>query len=98
MSLRARGVEVVGIDGAKGRALTEAADCSRNEYQEARALRSAVESLIVTLQQGLSFGYVARRGLEHAYGELLEKAIAYNFRRMAHRRTVVPNREPALAA
>ncbi len=98
VALRAKGIEVVSIHGAKGRALTTDADWSRNEYQEARALRSAVESLIFTLKQGFSFGYVARRGLEHAYGELLEKAIAYNFCRMAHRRTVVPNREPALAA
>ncbi len=98
VALRARGIEVVSIHGAKGRALTEEADWSRDEYQEARALRSAVESLIVTLKQGFSFGYVARRGLEHASGELLEKAIAYNFCRMAHRRTVVPNRELAHAA
>ena len=82
-ALRERNVDVISINGAKGRALTARADWNSDEYAEARDLRSAVESLMFTLKQGFDFGYVARRGLVAAHGELLEKALAYNTCRMA---------------
>ena len=85
-TLRERNVEVISINGAKGRALTARADWKSEEYAEARDLRSAVESLMFTLKQGFDFGYVARRGLEAAHGELLEKALAYNICRMLRKR------------
>jgi len=76
--LKARGIEVVSISGAKGRALTPVEDWESDVYGEARNKRSAVESLMYTLKQGFDFGEVARRGLEAVYGELIEKGLAYN--------------------
>ena len=76
--LEARKIEVTSINGSKGKALTAKADWDSDRYREARDLRSAVESLMYTLKQGFHFGEVARRGLDSAYAELLEKALAYN--------------------
>jgi len=77
-ALEDRNIEVISINGAKGRALTSTADWESDLYGEARDKRSAVESLMYTLKQGFDFGEVARRGLLAVYGELLEKALAYN--------------------
>jgi hypothetical protein len=71
-------IEVISINGSKGRALTARADWNSDEYVLARDQRSAIESLMFTLKQGFDFGEVARRGLVAAHGELLEKALAYN--------------------
>jgi hypothetical protein len=95
-ALRERNVEVISINGAKGRALTARADWASDEYAQARDLRSAVESLMFTLKQGFDFGYVARRGLTAAYGELCEKTLAYNICRMVRRRGALDAR--AIAA
>jgi hypothetical protein len=83
---KARGIKVVSINGSKGRALTSRADWNSDEYADARALRSAAESLIFTLKQGFTFGEVARRGLAAAYAELLEKALAYNLCQVVRKR------------
>jgi hypothetical protein len=69
---------ILSLSGSKGRALTAAADWDSDDYEQARDLRSAVESLMFTLKQGFHFGEVARRGLSAAYADLLEKALAYN--------------------
>jgi hypothetical protein len=82
-AMRARGINVISINGAKGRALTERADWSSVDYAWARDMRSGIESLMFTLKQGFDFGEVARRGLVAAHGELLEKAIAYNLCHLA---------------
>jgi hypothetical protein len=71
-------IEVISINGAKGRALTSPADWESDIFGEARDKRSAVESLMYTLKQGFDFGEVARRGLLAVHAELLEKALAYN--------------------
>lgn len=71
-------IEVRSINGSKGKKLTAKRDWDRDEYAEARDLRSAIESLMFTIKQGFGFGVVARRGLQNVYGELLEKALAYN--------------------
>jgi IS5 family transposase len=76
--LQARGIEVISINGAKGRALTSPADWDSDVFGEARNKRSAVESLMYTLKHGFDFGEVARRGLLAVHAELLEKALAYN--------------------
>jgi Transposase DDE domain len=76
--LRDRTIEVISINGAKGRALTSRADWESDPYTEARDKRSAVESLMFTLKYGFDFGEVARRGLSAAHADLLEKALAYN--------------------
>ena len=78
LEIKARGIEVTSINGAKGKALTAKADWDSDAYRDARNQRSAAESLMFTLKQGFHFGEVARRGLQAAHAEMLEKAIAYN--------------------
>jgi IS5 family transposase len=85
-AMKARDIEVISINGSKGRALTARADWNTDEYALARDQRSAVESLMFTLKQGFDFGEVARRGLVAAHGELLEKALAYNLCHLARMR------------
>lgn len=78
LKLKHRNIQVVSINGAKGRALTSRADWESDVFAQARNKRSAVESLMYTLKHGFNFGEVARRGLPAVYAELLEKALAYN--------------------
>jgi hypothetical protein len=82
-AMKLLGIEVISINGSKGRALTAHADWNSDEYALARDQRSAIESLMFTLKQGFDFGEVARRGLDAVHGELLEKALAYNFCHLA---------------
>jgi len=76
--LESLNIAVKSINGSKGKRLTAKRDWESDEYAAARDLRSAIESLMFTIKQGFGFGVVARRGLENVYGELLEKALAYN--------------------
>jgi len=85
-AMKEREIEVISINGSKGRALTARADWNSDEYALARDQRSAIESLMFTLKQGFDFGEVARRGLVAAHGELLEKALAYNLCHLARMR------------
>jgi len=93
--LRGKGLKVISINGAKGRALTADADWNSDEYVHARDQRSAVESLMFTLKQGFDFGDVARRGLVQVHGELLEKAIAYNLCHMVRTRLAIEHGDRA---
>jgi hypothetical protein len=103
--LKDRKIEVISINGSKGRALTSRADWESDLYAEARDNRSAIESLMFTLKHGFDFGEVARRGLSAVYAELLEKALAYNLCLMVRLRTMAadaadlapPLREPCQA-
>lgn len=94
-AVKARKVEVISMSGAKGRALTPPDDWESDAYAQARNGRSAVESIIFTLKQGFDFDHVARRGLDAAYAELLEKALAYNLCHMVRTRRAL---EEAAAA
>ena len=47
-------------------------------YRQARAERSAIESLVFTLKNGFEFGEMARRTQENVLAEMLEKVLAYN--------------------
>lgn len=85
-AMKARKIEVISINGSKGRALTARADWDSVEYSLARDQRSSIESLMYTLKQGFDFGDVARRGLNAAYAELMEKVLAYNLCRLARMR------------
>lgn len=76
------GVKVVSISGSKGKKITSEADWYSPVYREARANRSAVESLIFTLKDGYEFGQLARRELDNVRAELLEKVLAYNLSQM----------------
>ncbi len=88
-ALEFRNIEVISINGAKGRALTSTSDWESDVFGEARDKRSAVESLMFTLKCCFDFGEVARRGLSSVYAELLEKALAYNIRLTARLRREV---------
>ena len=72
------GVEILSIGGAKGKKLIPEIDWNSIEYIEARAERSAVESIMFTLKYVFEFGRLRRRGIEEVRAELLEKVIVYN--------------------
>ena len=67
------------IGGAKGKKLLQAQQWKSRPYRQARADRSAIESLVFTLKEGFEFGEMARRTHENVLAEMLEKVLAYNF-------------------
>ena len=76
------GITDISISGSKGKKLTSAEDWTSQKYLQARAQRSAVESLMFTIKDGYEFGELGRRGLEPVRDELLEKVMAYNLCRI----------------
>jgi transposase, IS5 family len=72
------GVKVVSISGAKGKKLIEAQQWKSQPYRQARAERSAIESLVFTLKESFEFGEMVRRNHENVLAEMLEKVLAYN--------------------
>ena len=72
------GLKVVSIGGAKGKKITEAQQWNSLPYRQARAERSAIESLLFTLKEGFEFGQLVRRSHENVLAEMLEKLLAYN--------------------
>jgi IS5 family transposase len=97
-ALLGRSVKVVSISGSKGKKITPDADWDSEAYAVARDDRSAVESLMFTIKHGFDFGRVARRGLLSVHAELLEKALAYNFCRLATCRAARDREREALLA
>jgi IS5 family transposase len=78
-----RSVEVVSMNGAKGRKITPEEDWNSERYEQARNKRSAVESLVYTFRFKFHVHRFSRRGLHGVRGELFEKAVAHNFWRAA---------------
>jgi hypothetical protein len=72
------GVKVVSLSGAKGKKLIEAQQWKSQPYRQARAQRSAIESLVFTLKEGFEFAHMMRRSHENVLAEMLEKVLAYN--------------------
>jgi len=72
------GLKVVSISGAKGKKIIEAQKWKSQPYRQARAERSAIESLVFTLKEGFEFGEMVRRTHENVLAEMLEKVLAYN--------------------
>lgn len=68
---------------AKGKNITPPEEWDDLDHVAARDGRSAIESLMFTLKHGFDLGRVARRGIDHVRAEMLEKAVAYSFCRMA---------------
>lgn len=97
-ALQLLGVKDIIFTGAKGKKITPIGEWENHGAAQARNNRSAVESLMFTLKFVHDFGCLRRRGLSAVRAELLEKVIAYNFRRMSqvrelrtedeHRKTV----------
>ena len=80
---RARGsagpwAQVVSISGAKGKKIIEAQKWKSQPYRQARAERSAMESLVFTLKESFEFGELMRRTHVNVLAEMLEKVLAYN--------------------
>jgi hypothetical protein len=84
--VKALGIKAVSVNGSKGKKLTAPEDWESEVYVEARRYRSAIESMMFTGKHSFEFGQCHRRGQEAVRGEMLEKAIAYNFWRMGHER------------
>ena len=76
--VRGFGVGVVSISGAKGKKIIEAWQWKSQPYRQARAERSAIESLVFTLKEGFNFGEMVRRTHDDVLAEMLEKVLAYN--------------------
>jgi hypothetical protein len=72
------GLKVVSISGAKGKKLIEAQQWKSQPYRQARAERSAMESLVFTLKEGFEFGEMMRRTHKNVLAEMLEKVLVYN--------------------
>jgi len=72
------GVKVVSISGAKGKKIIEAQKWKSQPYRQARAERSAMESLLFTLKESFEFGEMMRRTHKNVLAEMLEKVLAYN--------------------
>jgi hypothetical protein len=72
------GLKVVSISGAKGKKLIEPQQWKSQPYRQARAERSAMESLVFTLKEGFEFGGMMRRTHENVLAEMLKKVLAYN--------------------
>ena len=72
------GLKVVSISGAKGKKIIEAQKWKSQPYRQARAERSAMESLVFTLKESFEFGEMMRRTHENVLAEMLEKVLAYN--------------------
>lgn len=97
-ALTNRNVDVVAINGSKGRKLTTDEKWNSDEHTHARNLRSAVESLMYTIKQGFNFDEVARRGLDAVHAELLEKVLAHNLCNLIRARDHKQRQAQALAA
>jgi len=72
------GVKDISISGVKGKKSTELDDWDSDTYRDARRNRSAVESLMFTIKDGVEFGELGRRGIDAVRSELMEKVLAYN--------------------
>jgi transposase, IS5 family len=84
------GLKVVSISGAKGKKLIEAQQWKSKPYRQARAERSAMESLVFTLKEGFEFGEMMRRTHKNVLAEMLEKVLAYNISQIIRVRKKLP--------
>jgi hypothetical protein len=93
------GLKVVSISGAKGKQIIEAQQWKSQPYRQARADRSAMESLVFTLKEGFEFGQMVRRTHDNVLAEMLEKVLAYNIRQIIRvRRKLSARQETERAA
>jgi len=86
---RRLGVRDVSFSGSKGRKLYDEEEWNSLAMRDLRKNRSAVESLIFTLKHNHGFDRMKRTGLQAVRAEMLEKALAYNFRRIRALRTMM---------
>lgn len=82
-TLAGMGVEVISMNGSKGRQITPEEEWDSLPYEQARNGRSAVESLVFTLRAKFHLHRFSRRGIDAVRIEMYEKVIAHNFWRAA---------------
>jgi hypothetical protein len=93
------GLKVVSISGAKGKKIIEPQKWKSQPYRQARAERSAMESLVFTLKESFEFGEMMRRTHENVLAEMLEKVLAYNISQIIRvRKKLLEPQEMELAA
>ncbi len=93
------GLKVVSISGAKGKKIIEPQKWKSQPYRQARAERSAMESLVFTLKESFEFGEMMRRTHENVLAEMLEKVLAYNISQIIRvRKKLLEPQEVELAA
>ncbi len=93
------GLKVVSISGAKGKKIIEPQKWKSQPYRQARAERSAMESLVFTLKESFEFGEMMRRTRENVLAEMLEKVLAYNISQIIRvRKKLLEPQEVELAA
>jgi IS5 family transposase len=76
------GVKDISFSGAKGKKLYDEEEWNSLIMCELRNSRSAVESLMFTLKHNHEFDRMKRTGLQAVRAEMVEKVLAYNFRRI----------------
>ena len=79
--IKEMGVKIVSISGSKGKKLL-LEYWEEEEYKHARRIRNRAESGIGVLKEGYDFGECSRAGLEEVRGEMYEKVISYNIRKI----------------
>ncbi|HYY30217.1 MAG TPA: hypothetical protein VE860_19900 [Chthoniobacterales bacterium] len=89
---------MVSIGGAKGKKIIEAQQWKSQPYRQARAERSAIESLVFTLNDSFEFGEMVRRTQENVLAEMLEKVLAYNISQIIRVRKKLSELQDMLAA
>ena len=87
------GLKVVSISGAKGKNIIEPQQWKSQPYRQARAERSAMESLVFTLKEGFEFGQMVRRTHDNVLAEMLEKVLAYNICQIIRARKKLSERQ-----
>jgi hypothetical protein len=87
------GLKVVSLSGAKGKKLIEPQQWKSEPYRQARADRSAMESLVFTLKEGFEFGQMIRRTHDNVLAEMLEKVLAYNISQIIRLRKKLSERQ-----
>jgi hypothetical protein len=87
------GLKVVSISGAKGKKIIEPQQWKSEPYRQARADRSAMESLVFTLKDSFEFGQMLRRTHNNVLAEMLEKVLAYNISQIIRVRKKLSERE-----
>src|SRR6516165_10301593 len=92
------GLKVVSISGAKGKKLIQAQQWKSKPYRQARAERSAMESLVFTLKESFEFGEMMRRTHKNVLAEMLEKVLAYNISQIIRVRKKLSEPEEAQRA
>lgn len=80
----------VNVSGAKGKRRLGEAYWDSEEVKDLRNYRSAVESGMFTLKHCHQLAHMRRRGIDAVRAEILEKAIAYNFRQILRRQAEMP--------